>query len=625
MAMYQVDTLAHPADGVDGGNRFRTRRACETCKVRKRKCDGQEPCGSCVRYEYQCFFTSEPSKKRRTLRPDARPSSSGLMAVRQSSPDELARTNDDIGGNSNHNNNNNHSGANDNRGKSMEANSGVVFAHLFGMKLDARNAPGLQGYGWNLGLHYHHNRSEKSIAWIISQDEWRLLFEIYVEKIHPVYGFLDIETVRQTSLRRWQDVHATNAYDHILCGVAALGSLFSLTRADNRERLLVETAKELLENTSMVRGPTFEDAQAWLLRTLYLRCHSPPHAAWMASCNTMHVIEAIGAHQEARKASLVYSETKAPLEHTLGCQRRLFWLAKLLNSWISFEYGRSRVVLPGTSCQTPTPLEGQEEDCTTDLISLFQISEILDPDTSPTPSDLESALASVHSLAFTADPLVLSQANLAFTLYRRLHVATPTAISTVLLDKVMQLGFKGLAASSRATDEGNPWWHVNNVPFQFSCILLAMDTRMSLGHVKESVEVLSKVVRRFKTGMATRALETVELLVMLAKQGKEVDVAVLGDCLREQTGAASQAQAQIVVPTDYSARAQEASTDTSDPTSTVDIHEQLAAWNEAVHLMTSQTNLSLDWPANMLCGADAGSGFTAERRATFSRSLDPFD
>ncbi|KAJ5610233.1 hypothetical protein N7510_006952 [Penicillium lagena] len=527
-----------------------------------------------------------------------------VLTVRESSPDELARTNDDIGGNSNHNNKDDHRRVKDDSGKSMEANSGVVFAHLFGMKLDARNAPRLQGYGWNLGFQDHHSRSEKSIAWIISQDEWRLLFDIYVQKIHPVYGFLDIETVCQISLRRWQDVHATNAYDHILCGVAALGSLFSLTRADDRERLLVETAKELLDNTSMVRDPTFEDAQAWLLRTLYLRCHSPPHAAWMASCTTMHVIEAIGAHQEARKVSLVYSESKAPLEHTLGCQRRLFWLAKLLNSWISFEYGRSRVVLPGTSCQPPTPIEGREEDCTTDLISLFQISEILDPDTSPTPEDLESALTCVHSLSFTLDPLVLSQANLAFTLYRRLNVAIPTGISTVLLNKVMQLGFKGLTASSRATDEGSPWWHVNNVPFQFSCILLAMDTRVSLGYVRESVEVLRKVVERFKTSMAARALDTVELLVMLAKRGKEVDAAVLGDCFREHTAGPSQGQAQIGESADCAA--QEAYVDTSN--TTIDLHGQLAALNEAVHLMTNQT--SLDWPVNMLAGAGVGSGCT---------------
>lgn len=38
--------------------RQRSRAACAPCRQRKRKCNGQFPCGTCVRYEYQCEYTT---------------------------------------------------------------------------------------------------------------------------------------------------------------------------------------------------------------------------------------------------------------------------------------------------------------------------------------------------------------------------------------------------------------------------------------------------------------------------------------------------------------------------------------------------------------------------------------
>ena len=36
--------------------RRRAKVACESCRTRKRKCDGQEPCGTCVQLEYDCHY-----------------------------------------------------------------------------------------------------------------------------------------------------------------------------------------------------------------------------------------------------------------------------------------------------------------------------------------------------------------------------------------------------------------------------------------------------------------------------------------------------------------------------------------------------------------------------------------
>lgn len=503
---------------LDAGSRRRAKQACEPCKLRKRRCDGNEPCNSCTRYDYECYFAAHRRKKSAKIKPrtPSRPSASSQspQSVTASavpiSPAETRTGNHDE--------------------RSMEANSGVLFPHILGLKLNPASAPKVQGFGWNLGIHYHHSRSQKSMVWIISKREWQCLFDIYLQRIHRVYGFLDTRIVLAKSCRRWEDPDATNAYDHVLCGIAALASLFSPERTDDRERLLLECAKDILETTSLVRDPTAHDAQAWLLRTLYLRCNSPPHAAWMASCTTMHIIEATGLHLESSDASLIYSGTKST-EVDVERKRRTFWLAKLLNTWISFEYGRSGVTPMGASCQLPSPIPG---DFTTDLVSMFVLSEILHPDKAGEAEELEASLLQVEAFNYSLDPLILSQSNLCFALYRRLRQAT-TNVKPAILDKVIVVGRKGLEASLRATRTGSPWWHVSNVPFQFVCILLAMDTKESLMHIHGAIAALRIVASHFKTPMVGNALSAVESLVTFSQKRKEHDIAMLQSSLVQQS------------------------------------------------------------------------------------------
>lgn len=502
-------------DAFETGGRRRAKQACEPCKLRKRKCNGQGPCNSCVRYDYECFYPIVRRKKSSKVRPQpARQPSISSQSPQPARPvaAPLSPTNA-------------RPSIHDDR--SMEANSGVLFPHILGLKLNPSNAPKVQGFGWNLGIHYHHTRSQKSVVWIISKEEWQGLFEVYLQKIHSVYGFLDTRIVLAKSSRRWEDPCATNAYDHVLCGIAALASLFCPGITDNKgEHLLLECAKDILESSSIVRDPTVHDAQAWLLRTLYLRCNSPPHAAWMASCTTMHIIEATGLHQESAEASLVYMDVETT-ELDVERKRRTFWLAKLLNTWIAFEYGRSRVVLEGASCRVPSPIPG---DFTTDLLSIFLLSEVLDPDQIGEPTDLEDALLQVAAFNLSLDPLILSQCNLCFALYRRLRLATTNVKSTVL-EKVMAIGRKGLEASLSSTRTGCPWWHVSNVPFQYACILLAMDTKESLQHIQQALWTLEIVANHYETPMVRKALSTVQSLVQYAQKRKEQDLALLQQSL----------------------------------------------------------------------------------------------
>ncbi|KAB8231247.1 uncharacterized protein BDW43DRAFT_283136 [Aspergillus alliaceus] len=507
--------------------RRRTRLACETCKIRKRKCDGQMPCESCSRYDYRCFYDSPPRKKRLstaaatasqafsppvTLPSPGGPPPSSSLALEPS----IQRPTEE---------------------KSMEANSGVVFPQLLGLKLSPDHANNMQqGSGWNLGVRRSPHRSEKSITWILSHAAWQRLLAVYAEKVHPVYGFLDLEGVAGRAARRWEDPCASNEYDGVLCGIAALGSLFSArSKASDQERHLVDCAKDILESTStLVVNPGLEDVEGWLLRTLYLRCHSSPHAAWIASCTTMHIVEATGLHRDSMRGSFVYPDVNPGCQETnLECRRRVFWIAKLLNTWISFEYGRSEVVIRGAQCPLPAPKPG---DPTMGLISLFQLSEKLDPDQTVQVTELEESLQRIESFEFDSDAVVLSQSILAFTIYRRLQLLNPSASMTSVVDRVIRLGRRGLAASARSINASCPWWHVSNVPFQFTCILLAMDTRKSLVHVKDSLATLKKAADHFGTQKARRAFKTIDFLVRLSQKRKEQDAALLNESVASTDG-----------------------------------------------------------------------------------------
>lgn len=255
----------------------------------------------------------------------------------------------------------------------------------------------------------------------------------------------------------------------------------------------------------------------------------------------MHIIEAIGLHQEALRVSRFYGDTAAA-EGLVPRKRRLFWIAKLLNTWISFEYGRSRVVLCGESCEYPNSSffaseerEDTDDTATADLLEIFRISENLDPE-QPVPigaGELERVLLRLAGYSFSSDAVMLSQVVLAFTMYRRLRLSMPV-LSMAVINAVISLGVKGLEACSRCIDENCPWWHVTYLPFQFTCVLLAMDTCEALTNIRDSIATLKKAAESFGTAKPCRAFETAELFVRLSQRRKEQDAALLSQCVEFQ-------------------------------------------------------------------------------------------
>src|ERR1700761_61629 len=65
--------------------RQRARKACLTCRKRKRKCDGEHPCRNCDVYEYQCVYERAPQRRRSTNGDGAPPQVESLAKLTEPS------------------------------------------------------------------------------------------------------------------------------------------------------------------------------------------------------------------------------------------------------------------------------------------------------------------------------------------------------------------------------------------------------------------------------------------------------------------------------------------------------------------------------------------------------------
>ncbi|KAA8566658.1 hypothetical protein MFRU_044g00030 [Monilinia fructicola] len=517
--------------------RQRVKRACQPCKSRKKRCDGSEPCATCIRYGYECHYELGPRKRRRHTLKDHDTD----VSQSHSSPDTSVHHRDEK--------------------ERAESDSGHVsqpgvkdtnlwgkaFATSLALKLDAGklSKPHL---AWNLGLKDEQTYAQPAITRVIDQVEMERLANYYFDTTHQIFGIFKRDLVERKIVERWGiNFNNSDPHDPILCGIAALGSLFSGGNPSPAEASLVELAKMALETTSVLNYPSRHHVVAWVLRTLFLRCTACPHAAWLASCTTMHIIESVGMEDDSDTTS---SDAELERGTPVGCgvlnMQRLFWIARLMNSWVANDYGRSKVTL---KIPTPSfPLPEGEVDVTLDYLTLFQISERLDQDVSHTAVEFEAGIAAIYAFHARSDGAILSQTNLCLGLYRRLRLLA-SSISQEAVDQVISVCTKGLGAVMRMVERRQPWWHVGNIPFQFVCVLLAMDTPEALSHIGEALETLDAVSRCFTTRSLTESAATARTLVELSQKRKLEEINILGQGLKtriDPTMASSQLQIPVM-------------------------------------------------------------------------------
>lgn len=268
---------------MESSKRKRARKACRPCQERKRKCDGDEPCTTCTEWEYDCYYEDRTRRKSRAIRQPSPESQTTKQSPGQAEfgPSPVESDHCQLV-------------------RRMEANSGAAFVRKLGLKIDPAKAPKLNLFGWNIGARKLSSPLDTgpalSIFEITSWEHFKGLTAVYFDKVDPCYGFIEQSFFFERLNERWRSSQTPQVYDSVICGVAALGCLFSQRNATVTELHLVRTARACLEMHHLTGPPCLDLLTGWTLRSMYLRMTDSPYSTWMASSTLMHLIEASGLH-----------------------------------------------------------------------------------------------------------------------------------------------------------------------------------------------------------------------------------------------------------------------------------------------------------------------------------------
>jgi hypothetical protein len=164
-------------------------------------------------------------------------------------------------------------------------------------------------------------------------------------------------------------------------------------------------------------------------------------------------------------------------------------------------------------------------------MELLPYSAELDPEKAPELSDLEAALFAVLNRVHSSPPSVLAQCNLTLCLCRRMQSMNASFTGTTL-DQILSLTSKGIKSAQAILDDGAPWHHMANIPFQIVCMLLAIDTISSIAQLKDAMGCLSNVTKVYNTDATREALNTASLLILLHQRWKEKCASDLNEILK---------------------------------------------------------------------------------------------
>lgn len=370
---------------------------------------------------------------------------------------------------------------------------------------------------------------------MISRAEAQKYADVYFDKVHPIYCFVDRVQFEQNVNKRWLG-SPSDEFDAVICGVVALGSLFSGADTLSKENDLVELAKAVLEAWNPIQmnlTSSLEGAMAYALRVLYIRFTMDPHSAWIASRAAIAAL--YGDIEGSVEGSDVilrcpgYDACGSTTERKL--HSRLHWAAMILHTWICNDYGPSQEGQYIIEIPCPAPVASGSNDHLPSLISIYHISLRLCNVVRPhTLEDLISILDSLNTLPDMSihDVLQIHKFCVALLIYRFMR-ETSSVISQSTLSLVIRLGRPGLATAMRLAEDSQPWWQAIHMPFQVICALLSMDTSESLAEIEGAMNTLRAIERTFigRTENMRKVIGIAEALLRMCQKGKEEAAAIL--------------------------------------------------------------------------------------------------
>lgn len=404
----------------------------------------------------------------------------------------------------------------------VSAASAIAFPLNLGKDLGATTLPRLHSYAWNAGTRPESFPTVTSVVpQLVTWEELQKLSSIYFSVVHPAFAVVSKDQFMQRCADHWIVENKSLSFDAIASGICALGSLFAGELRSEVESELVRHAKDILDNIGMIHGASEDLVIAWILRSLYLRSTTRPHASWMSTCTTMHVAEAVGLHREMTSLTSASSQSVRHLPNSrhLETRRKIFWIAWSLNVIFSSEYGRSAVKLDFITCQEPMETDG---DYTLAVIRLAKLM----PSGRPDRDLLSGSLPELSALEDQPAFLCLLQTSVSFCIFRQLRLCDPGP-TREQIDKVTTAGDRALRAARSLALADHVWWDVLAIPFHHICVLLSIGTEEILALLPEARAALRDIVAHLQTHMAREAEQTAHSLIDMCLQKKTRETSLL--------------------------------------------------------------------------------------------------
>lgn len=406
----------------------------------------------------------------------------------------------------------------------MRANSAIAFPRILGMDLESESIPRLHSFAWNLGLRAEPQEPSIDVTTHLTWGEMQNLASAYFKNVKAEFGLLDEADFMEQASSRFSDPSGIRDIDSVVLGVAAIGSFFSPTPHPKEDAIFLD-ARRVLVAKSIGNSPAPNHVAGWILRTLYLRFTSRPHGSWISSCITMHQVEASGLHKEMQTIAVVYPPTTADHKLAKG-RRRLFWIARALNTILSFEYGRTRVNFDVVTTKKFAAEAGNHGHQFVELAEMLP-NDFVDRDREPDPpAALSHALSRIEALQTDSHFISLLKADLSFAIYRRLWLMSLTDAKD-RADTVIGIGRSALTASAKLLASRSPWWNVICTPFQFLCVIIAVGTPSSLSHIQEVMNLMHTIAQTYDTHMVREAYNQATALITMARKRKQKELEAL--------------------------------------------------------------------------------------------------
>ena len=485
------------------------------------------PCGTCVRYEYQCEYA--PGKRHSThhmngdnppelvhQQPswpethDVKPSVIQLQAHPLTAP----------GARFHH-----RSILDPVKTRFVRANSAIAFPRILGMDMESETIPRLHSLGWCMGIRQEEQDPVFDISTIVSWVDMQRLAAVYFAIVKPELGLLEEADFLERAAARYADTNGFNELDPILLMVAALGSFFS-PNPHPKEAECVRMTKTIMTWRRLSINPSPNTTATWILITIYMRCTGRPHGSWLASSIAMHQAEASGLHKEMQTIAVVYPAASAADHRLVKTRRKLFWIARALNIVFSFEYGRSRVNFDVITTKKPAPDVTGHANLFVELADMLP-SDFVDREREPDPpAALGNALTRIEEMTTESSFMTLLRADMAFAIYRRLWLMSLTDAKD-RAESILNIGKAALEASRALLETRTPWWNVLHVPFQFVNVALAVSTPKSLSHITNAMALLQQIADAYPTHMVREANNQAIAMVRMSRLRKEKELEAL--------------------------------------------------------------------------------------------------